>query len=69
LEAVKPDIAIYSASNFFPGFPDETVINRLRSVGAMVYGTNFNGNITIDTDGKTYSVTPEKGEPLLPIPE
>lgn len=69
LKAVKPDIAIYSASNFFPGFPDETVINRLKSIGAKVYGTNFNGTITIDTDGKTYTVTSEKGEPLLPVPE
>lgn len=68
LEAVKPAVAIYSASNFFPGFPDETVINRLRTTGAKVYGTNFNGNITIDTDGRTYSVTPEYGLPLLPIP-
>jgi competence protein ComEC len=68
LEAAKPDVAIYSASNSFPGFPDETVITRLRTNGAKVYGTNFNGNITIDTDGKTYSVTPEHDSPLLPIP-
>jgi competence protein ComEC len=68
LNAVKPDAAIYSASNSFPGFPDETVINRLRAAGARVYGTNFNGTITIETNGWTYSVTPEKGLPLLPPP-
>jgi competence protein ComEC len=67
LEAVKPTVAIYSASNFFPGFPDENIIDRLRLVGAKVYGTNFNGNITIDTDGKTYTVVPERGVPLLPF--
>jgi competence protein ComEC len=66
LEAVKPSAAIYSASNFFPGFPDENTIDNLRLAGAEVYGTNFNGNITVYTDGKTYVITPEKGEPLPP---
>lgn len=69
LEAVKPSVAIYSASNFFPGFPDDDIIEDLRLAGATVYGTNFNGNITIHTDGRTYTVTPEKGDPLLPMPE
>lgn len=68
LNAVKADVAIFSASNSFPGFPDETVVNRLREAGAKVYGTNFNGTITIETDGRIYSVTPEKGQPLLPLP-
>ena len=67
LEEVKPAIAMYSASNFFPGFPDENTIDNLRIAGAKVYGTNFNGTITVNTDGRTYSVTPEKGEPLLPF--
>ncbi len=66
LEAVKPDVAIYSASNNFPGFPNENIIDVLRIAGARVYGTNFNGTITVKTDGKTYTVSTETGEPLLP---
>lgn len=66
LEAVKPKIAVYSASNNFPGFPNEDTIDLLRIAGAKVYGTNFNGTITINTDGKTYSISTETGQPLLP---
>ncbi len=66
LEAVSPKIAVYSASNNFPGFPNEDTLDLLRIAGARVYGTNFNGTITINTDGKTYTVSTETGEPLLP---
>lgn len=66
LAAVHPSVAIYSASNFFPGFPDESTIDTIRMAGAKVYGTNFNGTITLDTDGKTYSISTEHGDPLLP---
>jgi competence protein ComEC len=66
LEAAKPAVAIYSASNYFPGFPNEDIIDNLRIAGARVYGTNFNGTITVNTDGSTYSIAPETGEPLPP---
>jgi competence protein ComEC len=66
LEAVKPDAAIYSASNSFPGFPNEDTLDNLRIAGARVYGTNFNGTIKVETDGRSYSITTETGEPLQP---
>jgi competence protein ComEC len=66
LAKVDPAVAIYSASNNFPGYPNQSTINDILQSGATVYGTNFNGTITLDTDGKTYSIKTEHGEPLRP---
>ncbi len=66
LAEVNPDVAIYSASNNFPGFPNQDTIDNLILAGARVYGTNFNGTITLTTDGMTYEIQTEKGAPLLP---
>lgn len=66
LNTVHPSVAIYSASNNFPGFPDENIIDTLLLSGAKVYGTNFNGTVTLQTDGKTYDISTERGSPLLP---
>jgi competence protein ComEC len=66
LAKVDPAVAIYSASNYFPGFPNQDTIDNLVLSGAKVYGTNFNGTIIIKTDGKTYSIQTEYGSPILP---
>lgn len=66
LAKVHPDVAIYSASNDFPGFPNQDTIDNLLLAGAKVYGTNFNGTITLKTDGLVYTILTERGRPLLP---
>lgn len=63
LEAVNPDIAIYSASedNQY-GHPHEEVISRIQNMGITLYGTDVNGTITVKTDGIEYTVlTKEDG--------
>ena len=81
LNAVKPDVAIYSASvgNQY-GHPHIETINRLEKSGALVYGTDVHGTVIVETDGKTFSVhtnnqgtikhTPPKAETeVVPAPE
>lgn len=61
LAAVKPEVAIYSASeNNQYGHPHQSVLDRLGSLGIQVYGTNTHGTIIVSTDGKSYEVTTEK---------
>ena len=66
LEKIDPAVAIYSASNSFPGFPNQDIIDILVLSGAKVYGTNFNGTITLNSDGKSYAIQTEYGLPILP---
>lgn len=60
LRAVTPEIAIYSAGagNSY-GHPHAEVIASTENEGAVVYGTDVNGTITVTTDGKTYEVATE----------
>lgn len=57
LEAVKPEVAIYSAGkdNTY-GHPHKEVVERVRGMGIELYGTDIHGNIIVETDGKTYQV-------------
>lgn len=57
LEGWRPDIAIISCGrgNTF-GHPAPEVVERLRSVGAEIYRTDLDGQVTLDTDGKSVSV-------------
>jgi competence protein ComEC len=59
LAALRPQIAIVSCGrgNRF-GHPSPAVLPRYRHIGAAVYRTDQQGAITIDTDGRTVSVTP-----------
>lgn len=57
LDAVKPEIAIYSAGkdNSY-GHPHDEIIDRLKAMDIPVYGTDVHGNIIVTTDGKTYDI-------------
>ncbi|MDN3428067.1 MBL fold metallo-hydrolase [Microbacterium sp. APC 3898] len=57
LEAVTPEVAIYSAGddNSY-GHPHAEVIAAVENAGAKVYGTDVNGTILVKTDGKSYNV-------------
>ena len=81
LKAVKPVVAIYSASvdNQY-GHPHVETINRLEKNGVLVYGTDIHGTIIVETDGKTFSVhtnnqgtithtAPEVETEVVPTPE
>lgn len=61
LTAVNPAIAIYSAGidNKY-GHPDQEVVDRINSHGALLYGTDTHGTILVETDGVTYTVQTHK---------
>jgi beta-lactamase superfamily II metal-dependent hydrolase len=51
IEAVRPEIALYSASeNNQYGHPHQESLNRLGEYGIPIYGTAETGNITINID-------------------
>lgn len=65
LKAVTPEVAIYSAGadNSY-GHPHAEVIAVVENEGAEVFGTDVNGTIVVETDGKTYKVeTQQEGVP------
>jgi competence protein ComEC len=57
LEGWRPQIAIISCGrgNSF-GHPAPEVIDRLAAIGARVYRTDLDGEVTVETDGKTVHV-------------
>ncbi|PSL40381.1 beta-lactamase superfamily II metal-dependent hydrolase [Planomicrobium soli] len=61
LKAVSPEIAVYSAGegNSY-GHPHAEVLAAVENAGAEVYGTDVNGTVIVQTDGKTYSVSVER---------
>lgn len=61
LSRIDPEIAIISvgADNTY-GHPAPETVSRLQAAGLKVYRTDLNGNIIVSTDGKTYSVIPER---------
>lgn len=61
LQAIKPDVAIYSAGIDNPyGHPYAEVLALVENEGAEVYGTDVNGTIVVETDGQEYSVETER---------
>ncbi|MCP8615933.1 MBL fold metallo-hydrolase [Salirhabdus salicampi] len=57
LKAINPEVAIYSAGhgNSY-GHPHDEVVNRVRSMGIKLYGTDVHGHILVKTNGTTYTV-------------
>lgn len=61
LDAVDPDIAIYSAaSDSQYGHPHKEVVSRVENNGIKLYGTDVHGNIIVETDGKSFDVSTTK---------
>lgn len=61
LQAIKPDVAIYSAGLDNPyGHPYAEVLASAENEGAEVYGTDVNGTIIVETDGQEYSVETDR---------
>jgi len=57
VKAVKPDYVIISAGlNNSYGHPHYTILDRFRSIGARIFRTDLQGDITIQTDGKNLQV-------------
>ncbi len=61
LNRVNPKVAIISvgAGNRY-GHPDQETIDKLNSIGAVVYRTDINGTVVVTTDGYDYSVSSDK---------
>jgi competence protein ComEC len=53
LEAWRPQIALISCGRGNPfGHPAPEVIARLEAIGAQIYRTDLDGEVTVDTDGQ-----------------
>lgn len=61
LATIKPELAIYMAGigNTY-GHPHQETLINLDNFGAKIYGTDINGDIKVETDGKTYIMLPER---------
>ena len=61
LAATSPEAAVYmaGAGNTY-GHPHQETVDALNQIGARIYGTDVNGTIVIDTDGKTFTTTTQK---------
>lgn len=61
IEQVKPQYALISCGDFAKyHHPNQNVVGSLQHLGAKVYTTEKNGDLTIVTDGKGFSFTNEK---------
>jgi len=61
LDAVNPQIAVFSVeegNNY--NHPDDETLKKLKDKGVAVYRTDYNGDILIETDGKTFGVIIQK---------
>ncbi|HEU4326736.1 MAG TPA: MBL fold metallo-hydrolase [Roseiflexaceae bacterium] len=69
LEAVRPEVAIYSAGrgNSY-GHPHASTVRGLEAVGARVYGTDTGGTVVVSSDGSSYRVAEARAaEPAAPV--
>lgn len=63
LEAWRPQIALISCGRGNPfGHPAPDVIARLEAIGARIYRTDLDGEVTVDSDGQHVVVTTFTGE-------
>ncbi|MFD2044776.1 MBL fold metallo-hydrolase [Ornithinibacillus salinisoli] len=67
LEAVSPDIAIYSAGtdNSY-GHPHAEVVSYIQDAGISLYGTDVHGTIIVQTDGKKYDILTKNDGTISP---
>ena len=61
LKKVRPAVSIISVGegNYY-GYPTERTLSNLQAVGSGVCRTDTCGNIILNTDGLSYSISPEK---------
>ncbi|MDP8218248.1 MAG: ComEC/Rec2 family competence protein [Candidatus Theseobacter exili] len=65
LDIVQPETALISVGRRNPfGHPAKEVLNRLEASDNSVFRTDVHGNIAVFCNGKTYSVSMEKGSPI-----
>lgn len=69
LRSVNPEVAIYSAGidNSY-GHPHPEVLQRINSLGITLYGTDIHGTVTVQTDGRGYTIVTERtagGQPVV----
>jgi beta-lactamase superfamily II metal-dependent hydrolase len=68
LAAAQPETALISIDpNNEYGCPHQETLDHLNQVGAKVYCTCNHGNVSVITDGRSYTVRLEKEEPPLTI--
>jgi competence protein ComEC len=62
LREVAPEAAVIScgAGNDY-GHPHDQTMKKYKAMKLKIYETDKNGTITIKTDGKNYTITPEMG--------
>ena len=66
LSQVRPKVSVIEVGlNNQYGLPDESVVQRLTQIGSAIYRTDYNGTITVTSDGSTYYVTTEKA--VIPV--
>ncbi len=69
LDKVKPDIALISCGLANKhGHPGRTTLDNLKKRNVQTYRTDWMGEITLVSDGKTVSVTTEKNMTLADLP-
>lgn len=56
VRVLSPRIAVFEVGKNSYGHPDSNVLSRYDMVGSSVYRTDFNGQVTVVTDGLTYVV-------------
>ena len=68
LKAVRPEVAVYSASRDNPyGYPHWEIVERVAAGGAALHGTDVNGSIRVTSDGTALKVKLERpGVPRAP---
>jgi competence protein ComEC len=63
LQAVNPEVAVYSAGRNNPyGHPHTEVVERLKGLGVHIYGTDTDGTIRVVTNGATFQVEVTGGQ-------
>jgi len=70
LKEATPDVSIISVGGDNPyGHPHQETLDRLSQYSSLIYRTDLNGDITVTTDGITWTVYYEKPEntPTKPI--
>lgn len=60
INAVHPSIAVVCCGDGTKNHPHADTVERLTAIGAQTYRTDYNGTVTVVSDGKTLSVKTEK---------